>query len=160
MVVLRGMMLLALAVTLALCLTPTSTTHEVRHLQDTRPVGTSLSQAEYEGLRGLLQATDDTNFTTLYRASVNGTTYSDLLDSVENKTDLAIVIRSRQNVFGVYIKDGIQTPANATESHYYKSEVLWFSLAGHFRHADRGQAIAIVADREGGRQGGDNLLSV
>ncbi|CEM21928.1 unnamed protein product [Vitrella brassicaformis CCMP3155] len=132
MVALRGMMLLALAVTLALCSTPTSTTHEVRRLQDTFPVGTNLSQSEYEGLRGLLEAKNDTKLTTLYRATWDGTFYGDLLDLVENKTDVVIVIRKDQYLFAVYIKDGIQTPANATKMHIYKSEVSWFSLAGHF----------------------------
>ncbi|CEL93636.1 unnamed protein product [Vitrella brassicaformis CCMP3155] len=162
MVALRGMMLLALAVTLALCVTgsdafmsPTNTT-QVRRLQESRPPSdSSLSQSEYDNLRGLLG--NDTALTMLYRASRNGVTYGDMLDRVGNKTDLVIVIRNAQYVFGVYISEGIRLPAFDGSGmmpgwHGYGSDVWLFSLAGHYENATKWsplQKIVLVASRRG-----------
>ncbi|CEM27068.1 unnamed protein product [Vitrella brassicaformis CCMP3155] len=64
-----------------------------RHLQGL-PDGTSLSASEYEALLGLLGGSrDTTRLTSLYRTSVHGTTYGDLLDNVDDAKPLVFVVR-------------------------------------------------------------------
>ncbi|CEM33066.1 unnamed protein product [Vitrella brassicaformis CCMP3155] len=103
------------------------------------PAGSSLSDVEYGGLLSLLKPSNDTTVTMLYRASENenATTYTYLLDRVANEKDLAIVIRQDKYVFGVYISEGIQTPANPYESRKYQCEVFWFSLSGRYKEPTR-----------------------
>jgi len=131
-------MLLALSVLLALCVAcchafvrPRSTA-QVRRLQVGLPANTSLSASEYEGLISLLG--NDTNLTSLYRASVHGSTFDDLLDRVGDSEPLVFVVRKDQYVFGTSIncgialaeeRFGVTDPPDACE--------MWqFSLAGHF----------------------------
>ncbi|CEM35047.1 unnamed protein product [Vitrella brassicaformis CCMP3155] len=155
------MMLMALAVTLALCVAGSSgfvsltKTTQVRRLQEGPPAGSSLSESEYDGLRHLLEATNDTTLTTLYRASVDGTAYGDMLDRVENKTELVIVIRNAQYVFGVYIRDGIRLPDDPTGTHEYHPYMWWFSLAGHYSNPTKMRLTPPELDVEvAGREGG------
>jgi len=101
---------------------------QVRRMQS-RPIVTSLSMSEQEGLLGLLNATE---LDTRYRTSVDGTSYWDLLGYASGLGPVVLVIRKDQYLFGAYISEGIQMPDGPTDSHRYDSDVLWFSLAGHF----------------------------
>jgi len=73
-----------------------------------------------------------TELTSLYRTSVHGTTYDDLLDSVGDAEPLVFVIRKDKYVFGVHINCGLELPDDPTDYNDYECDVRWFSLAGHF----------------------------
>ncbi|CEM27079.1 unnamed protein product [Vitrella brassicaformis CCMP3155] len=125
---------------------------QLRGLQVSPPGNTSMSASEYEGLVGLLN--DTTQLTSLYRTSVHGTNYSDLLDRVGDAKPLVFVIKKDKYVIGVYISEGIQEPANRTDWNYYHSGVWWFSLAGHFPQPTKmdlppDDQLMLVAGREG-----------
>ncbi|CEM36482.1 unnamed protein product [Vitrella brassicaformis CCMP3155] len=109
------------------------------------PSGTPLSASEYEALVYLLGG-DTTRLTSLYRMSVDGTTYGDLLDNVGDAKPLILVIKKDQYVFGVYVSAGIQEPDDPTSDHEYRSDIWWFSLAGHF---DEPTKIEIPQENQG-----------
>jgi len=118
------------------------------------PDGTSLSASEYEGLLGLLGANGTTRVTSLYRTSVHGTTYGDLLDRVGDAKPLVFVVRNGEYVFGAVISEGIRLPDSSTGYVMYPCKVWWFSLAGHFEKPIKinlyGQEqIVYAAGREG-----------
>ncbi|CEM34015.1 unnamed protein product [Vitrella brassicaformis CCMP3155] len=94
--------------------------------------GTSLSASEYEALLGLLGGNDTTRLTSLYRTSVHGTTYDDLLDRVGDAKPLVFVIRKDKYVFGAFISDSLRLPDDPTAWHYYDCHKWYFSLSGHF----------------------------
>ncbi|CEM10059.1 unnamed protein product [Vitrella brassicaformis CCMP3155] len=104
----------------------------LRGLQVSPPGNTSLSASEYEALLASMGGDTTTQVTSLYRTSVDGTTYGDLLDNVGDAKPLVVVVRKDKYVFGVYVSAGIQLPDDPTSEHWYGSDVWWFSLAGHF----------------------------
>jgi len=104
----------------------------LRRVQEASPPnGTSLSSSEYEGLLGLV-GNGTTQLTSLYRTSVHGTSYLDLLDKVGDAKPLVLVIRKDKYVFGGFINCGIQLPDDPTDWHRYDCDTWYFSLAGHF----------------------------
>ncbi|CEM21903.1 unnamed protein product [Vitrella brassicaformis CCMP3155] len=110
---------------------------QLRGLQVSPPRNTSLSASEYEALVGLMGGDDTTQVTSLYRTSVHGTNYSDLLDNVGETKPLVFVVRKDKYVFGVYVSDGIQLPDDLTTWHNYGSDVSWFSVASTNRPRSR-----------------------
>ncbi|CEM34006.1 unnamed protein product [Vitrella brassicaformis CCMP3155] len=129
----------------------------LRGLQASRPNGTSLSASEYKSLLGLL-GNDTTELTSLYRMSVHGSSYGDLLDRVGDAKPLVFVVKKDKYVFGVYISAGIQPPDDPTSSNVYGSDVWWFSLAGHFPQPtkidiDRAEQALMVGGRKGNANG-------
>ncbi|CEL94353.1 unnamed protein product [Vitrella brassicaformis CCMP3155] len=132
--------------------------HLVRRVQQqvSPPDGTSLSASEYQGLLDLMGSDNGTelNITSLYRSSVNGTTYDDLLDSVGDAEPLVFVIRKDKYVFGAFINCGLMLPDTPTGMHEYDCDLWWFSLTGHFDtptkiDIDREDEWVTVAGREG-----------
>ncbi|CEL94332.1 unnamed protein product [Vitrella brassicaformis CCMP3155] len=116
----------------------------------TPPNGTSLSASEYKALLGLLRGNETTPLTSLYRTSVNGTTYDDLLDSVCD----VFVIRKDKYVFGAFINCGLELPDDPTSWHWYDCDLWYFSLAGHFARPTKIEIYGemqrvLVAGREG-----------
>ncbi|CEM34104.1 unnamed protein product [Vitrella brassicaformis CCMP3155] len=108
--------------------------------QSDLPNGTSLSASEYDALLGLL-VNDTTELISLYRTSVHGTEYGNLLDRVGNALPLVLVIKKDEYVFGYYIGGGLLQPddhtrkftdVNKTGTLNYMCDVWRFSLAGHF----------------------------
>ncbi|CEM36483.1 unnamed protein product [Vitrella brassicaformis CCMP3155] len=105
-----------------LCVASTTVATEARPTQQVRlrglqvspPDNTSLSASEYEALLALLGGNDTTPLTSLYRTSMHGTTYGDLLDRVGDTKPLVLVIRSGPYVFGVYVSADIQEPDDPT----------------------------------------------
>ncbi|CEL99668.1 unnamed protein product [Vitrella brassicaformis CCMP3155] len=127
---------------------------EVLHVAMLPPKNSSLSTSEYEALVGLLNSTDDAPLTSLYRTSVHGTTYGDLLDNVGDAKPLVFVVKKDQYVFGAFINCGLELPDKPTSRHDYECGVWWFSLAGHFplptkMEIDRYDQFVGVAGREG-----------
>ncbi|CEM34008.1 unnamed protein product [Vitrella brassicaformis CCMP3155] len=120
------------AVLVLLCVASACGQTETRHaeqvrlrgLQVTPPNGTSLSASEYEGLLGLLGGNGATRLISLYRTSVHGTTYGDLLDNVGDTKPLVFVVRKDKYVFGAFISEGIQLPDDPTSSHVYDSDYV------------------------------------
>ncbi|CEL94333.1 unnamed protein product [Vitrella brassicaformis CCMP3155] len=130
----------------------------LRRVQVSPPGGTSLSAAEYEGLLDLMGNDNGTKLNSLYRTSVHGTTYGDLLDSVGDAEPLVFVIRKGKYVFGVFINCGLELPDDPTDWHKYDCDLWWFSLAGHFPEPtkidiDRGDQWVAVAGRQRGARG-------
>jgi len=120
--------------------------------------GTSLSASEYEALLGLLGGNDTTRLTSLYRTSVHGTTYDDLLDRVGDAKPLVLVVRNGQYLFGAFINCGILLPDSPTGSSMYPCDVWYYSLAGHFEkptkiEIPREGQIVHVAGKEGSALG-------
>ncbi|CEL92663.1 unnamed protein product [Vitrella brassicaformis CCMP3155] len=99
--------------------------------QASLPAGTSLSASEYEGLLGLV-GNGTKKLTSLYRASVHGTTYGDLLRYVGYAKPLVLVIKKSQYVFGAFISARIWLPDDPTSYRRYLCHVWLSSLAGHF----------------------------
>ena len=66
------------------------------------------------------------------RASRDGTTYSDMLRCVGDKTRLVFVIRKDEYVFGAFISAGIELPDDPRGENKYLCDGWHFSLAGHF----------------------------
>jgi len=102
-----------------------------------------------------------TELTSLYRTSVHGTTYDDLLDSVGDAEPLVFVIRKGQYVFGAFINCGLELPDDPTDWHKYDCDVWYFSLAGHFPKPtkidiDEGDHFVVVSGREGSLSGWAN----
>jgi len=122
------------------------------------PAGSSLSVWEYYDLLGVIGG--NTQVTRLlYRASVHGTTYDDLLRCLGDKTGLAFIIRKPPYKFGAFISGGIQLPDGPTDRHNYDCDVWYFSLAGHFDKPmkidiPRGSQFVQVAGREASTPGG------
>jgi len=119
------------------------------------PEGTSLTQSQYYGLLKLMG--DYTmKLRSLYRTSLHGTAYGDLLDRVGDKTRLVFIIRKDEYVFGASISAGLRLPDDPTDTNHYKCDVLRFSLAGHFAQPTIIEDIppryghVTVAGREGG----------
>ncbi|CEM19536.1 unnamed protein product [Vitrella brassicaformis CCMP3155] len=132
----------------------------LRGLQVSPPANTSLSASEYEALVGLLGGNDTTPLTSLYRTSVHGTAYGDLLDNVGDAKPLVFVIKKDQYVFGAFISAGIKEPDDPTGSNFYDSDVWWFSLAGHFPQPTKIEIPEYrqwveVAGRKGNVEGGN-----
>mmetsp|Transcript_15354 Transcript_15354/g.36494 ORF Transcript_15354/g.36494 Transcript_15354/m.36494 type:complete len:242 (+) Transcript_15354:187-912(+) len=105
---------------------------QLRGLQVSPPRNTSLSASEYEALLASMGGDTTTQVTSLYRTSVHGTTYGDLLDNVGDAKPLVFVVRKDKYVFGVYVSAGIQLPDDPTDVNSYRSDVWYFSLVGHF----------------------------
>jgi len=152
------------AVLVLLCVASACGQTETRHaeqvrlrgLQVTPPNGTSLSASEYEGLLGLLGGNGATRLISLYRTSVHGTTYGDLLDNVGDTKPLVFVVRKDKYVFGAFISEGIQLPDDPTSSHVYDSDVgsHWPALTGRpLPQADQDLCESVC---EGAGEGGDD----
>jgi len=94
-------------------------------------VGSSLRLWEYEGFC-LLLGDRQKKLESLYRASVHGSAYRDLLRLVGNKINLIVLIRKDRYVFGAYTSKGLQPPADATGSNLYRCNVWPYSMIGHF----------------------------
>ncbi|CEM33989.1 unnamed protein product [Vitrella brassicaformis CCMP3155] len=154
---------------IVLCVVEGQQVH-LRGLQEvTPPNGTSLSASEYEGLLGLLGGNDTTELTSLYRTSVHGTTYGDLLDRVGDAKPIVLVIRKDKYVFGVFISKGLLLPDDRTGSNFYDCQNtypcdLWhFSLAGHFPKPTKIEIRPVikrveVAGREGNVSGANFII--
>ncbi|CEL94354.1 unnamed protein product [Vitrella brassicaformis CCMP3155] len=139
-----------LLVTLSLAWTDS----EAQQQQVSLPEGTSLSASEYQGLLDLMGSDNGTDLNSLYRSSVNGTTYGDLLDSVGDAEPLVFVFRKDKYVFGAFINCGLKLPDDPTDSHKYWCDLWHFSLAGHFAQPtkiefDEDDQWVWVAGREG-----------
>ncbi|CEL99683.1 unnamed protein product [Vitrella brassicaformis CCMP3155] len=140
----------------------------LRGLQVSPPGNTSLSASEYEALVGLLGGNDTTPLTSLYRTSVHGTTYGDLLDNVGGAKPLVFVVKKDKYVFGAYVSDGIQLPDDPTGESYEECElpgcdVWYFSLAGHFPQPtkieiDEWEQSVWVAGRERNAEGANMVI--
>jgi len=122
----------------------------------------SLTVLQYASLHGWLGAKKPLGV--VYRSSGDGTTYSDLLRCVGDKTGLVIIVRKDMYVFGVYISAGLQLPDDPTDYRRYSCGVWWFSLAGHFDtptriNVPRRQYVS-VAGREGSTSWGGVCTSV
>ncbi|CEL94340.1 unnamed protein product [Vitrella brassicaformis CCMP3155] len=134
----------------------------LRRVQVSPPGNTSLSAAEYEALVDLMGNHNGTELNSLYRTSVDGTTYDDLLDSVGDAEPLVFVIRKDKYVFSVHINCGLELPDEPTDWHKYECVLWWFSLAGHFDKPtkidiDEWDHFVVVAGREGGLSGAANV---
>ncbi|CEM34054.1 unnamed protein product [Vitrella brassicaformis CCMP3155] len=121
----------------------------------------SLTVLQYASLHGWLGAKKPLGV--VYRSSGDGTTYSDLLRCVGDKTGLVIIVRRGRYVFGVYISAGLQPPDDPTSYRRCNCDVWWFSLVGHFDKPtkikiDRGQWV-FVAGREGSASGASVYIS-
>ncbi|CEM03594.1 unnamed protein product [Vitrella brassicaformis CCMP3155] len=132
-------MLLAFSLTLVLTLTPfVACRPQVRRVQavDRVPVGSSLSQSEYDDLRRLL--VNETRVESVYRSSVHGSSYSNMLRRVNTKDGLVFLIRKDDYVFGAFVGTGLYLPAVPEDYRVYWSGETWhFSLAGHFSNATK-----------------------
>jgi len=101
----------------------------------------------------------DITLTLIYRASSHGSTYGHLLHCVGDRRGLVFVIRKKTYVFGCCISGGLQPPDDPTDSyHYYRCDVWWFSLAGHFKRPTKIDIspqwqLLVVAGREGAASG-------
>ncbi|CEM02013.1 unnamed protein product [Vitrella brassicaformis CCMP3155] len=136
----------------------------LRRVEVSLPEGTSLSVAEYEGLLDLM-GNDRTELTSVYRSSVHGTIYDDLLDSVGDAEPLVFVIRKDKYVFGAFSNCGLELPDDPTGVHHYDCDfdLWWFSLAGHFEQPTkidipRLVQHVIVAGREGSWYGANMYI--
>ncbi|CEL98338.1 unnamed protein product [Vitrella brassicaformis CCMP3155] len=112
-----------------------STTHEDDKLHDPQMiVGSRLTSSERTALRSLFVPSmlDECKFTLLYRASVDGATYGDLLQCVGDASGLAFIIRKDKYVFGSWISAGIRLPDDPRGRNEYDCDGWQFSLAGHF----------------------------
>ncbi|CEM34029.1 unnamed protein product [Vitrella brassicaformis CCMP3155] len=136
----------------------------LRRVQEASPPDdTSLSASEYEGLLDLLGGNDTTQLTSLYRTSVHGTTYGDLLDRVGDAKPIVFVVRNGPHDFGVYISKGLRLPDDPFDSREYESDVWWFSLADAFGgpikiEIPREEQYVAVAGREGNADESANVL--
>ncbi|CEM20256.1 unnamed protein product [Vitrella brassicaformis CCMP3155] len=126
----------------------------LRRVQVSPPGNTSLSAAEHEGLLDLMGNDNGTKLNSVYRTSVHGTTYDDLLDSVGDAEPLVFVIRKDQYVFGAFINCGLELPDDPTDYNGYDCDLWHFSLAGHFPEPTKIEISRVsqrvrVAGREG-----------
>jgi len=72
------------------------------------PLGSSLTESEFKGLRGLIGG--QVKLKSIYRTSLHGSAHRNVLRCVGDKRGLAFVIRKNQYVFGAFISDGLQEP--------------------------------------------------
>jgi len=92
---------------------------------------TSLSVSQYYGLLHLF-GDSKIKLVSLYRSSIHGNSYGDLLFRVGNKKGLVFIIHKEQTIFGCSIGGGLQLPGGTFGGHRYASDVWHFSLAGHY----------------------------
>ncbi|CEL94359.1 unnamed protein product [Vitrella brassicaformis CCMP3155] len=118
------------------------------------PLGSSLTESEFKALRGLIGG--QVKLKSLYRTSLHGSTYDNLLRCVGDKTGLVFVVRKGEYVFGAFISAGLELPDDPTGSNRYDCDVWHFSLAGHFPQPtkiDISRLAQYVAGREGSLYG-------
>jgi len=139
----------------------------LRGLQVSPPGNTSLTASEYDALvgllGGLLNSSDTTPLTSVYRTSAHGTNYGDLLDRVGDAKPIVFVVRNGPHDFGVYISKGLRLPDDPFDSREYESDVWWFSLADAFGgpikiEIPREEQYVAVAGREGNADESANVL--
>ncbi|CEM34099.1 unnamed protein product [Vitrella brassicaformis CCMP3155] len=173
----------AVTVLLILCVAtsvearPAQQIHLRRVQEASPPKGTSLSASESDALLGLL-VNDTTDLTTLYRTSVHGTTYGDMLDNVGDAMPLVFVIRkdkylyvfdvrtsSARTSIAVWILVLVAAflPDDPTDWHWYDCDLWHFSLAGHFGKPTKVDIIRAeqnvrVAGREGSVWGANVVI--
>ncbi|CEM13930.1 unnamed protein product [Vitrella brassicaformis CCMP3155] len=118
------------------------------------PEGTSLTRQEYYGLVGLM-GDHGVKLQSIYRASVHGTTYGDMLRCVGDKRGLVFVVPKGKFKYGAFISAGLELPDDPTDWNAYDCDLWHFSLAGSFPQPtkidiDREKQYVYVAGREGG----------
>jgi len=106
------------------------------------PEGTSLTRQEYYGLVGLM-GDHGVKLQSIYRASVHGTTYGDMLRCVGDKRGLVFVVPKGKFKYGAFISAGLELPDDPTDWNAYDCDLWHFSLAGSFP-----QPTKIDIDRE------------
>ncbi|CEL97964.1 unnamed protein product [Vitrella brassicaformis CCMP3155] len=134
--------------------------------------GSSLTESQSAKLHSMLVPSTfkECTFTLLYRGSVHGWQYGDLMRHVGGASSIVFIIRKDCCVSGIYIDGGLTLP-KAGSFHSYSCEMTHFSLIGPFDkptmiygcRPDQRVSVAglekLVCDEEDG-QGGRSKLKL